>query len=94
MTASSRFTIRVPRSLRRQLLAEAERRGSASTPWLRRCCSRRPSFRHPEILSCPFQPEDHFLIQRATIAAGRLLDLLSQRHRDPNAEGAEFLFIR
>jgi len=27
MTASSRFTIRVPRSLRRHLLAEAERRG-------------------------------------------------------------------
>ena len=63
MTASSRFTIRVPRSLYLRLLAEAEQRGVSSTPWSRRCCSRRPRFRQPEILRRPFQPEDHFLIQ-------------------------------
>lgn len=51
------------------------------------------SFRHSKILRRPLQPEDDFLVQRAAIAARRLLDLLPQRGWDADAERAELFFV-
>jgi hypothetical protein len=42
-------------------------------------------FCHPNLLRRPFQPKDHLLVQRAAVAAGGVLDLLTQGDRNAEA---------
>lgn len=69
MTAASRFTVRIPRSLHAQLLAEAERRGISRnalvTAWLQQAAEQQAS-RHPE----PLAPTRGSLLDSVSADAG------------------------
>jgi hypothetical protein len=69
MTTSSRFTVRIPRVLRAQLLAEAERRGitlnALVTTWLQQAAEQQAS-RNPE----PLAPTRGSLLDSVSADAG------------------------